>query len=232
MKIAGLRKTSLIDFPERISSVVFTAGCNFYCSYCHNSQLLSLEDLAEAQMLSEEQFYNFLADRKKLIDGVTITGGEPTLQTDLKDFIEKIRSDYGLQIKLDTNGSRPFVLKELLEQNLIDYLAMDIKMSWAKYSLLAPADLITGVKESLKIVLASELDYELRTTVVPGLHDKAEIEKIAAAAGGAERYFIQNFRPLNTLDPNLKEERQFSPSELKSFKKAAEKYIENVHIRD
>lgn len=232
MKIAGLRKTSLIDFPGRISSVIFTAGCNFFCSYCHNSQLIPLDDLSEGDYLSENKLYKFLESRKKLIDGVTITGGEPTLQPDLKKFIQQISNNYDLEIKLDTNGSRPILLKELLEEELIDYLALDLKMSWSQYSLLAPKNIIAKVKETLKIVMDSKIDYELRTTVVPGLHDQAEIEKIAASAKGAERYFIQNFRPLNTLDPDFEEKRPFTPLELEAFKNTAEKYIEHVYIRD
>lgn len=231
MKIAGLRKTSLIDFPGRISSVIFTAGCNFFCSYCHNSQLISLDGLSEGDYLSEDKLYRFLESRKTLIDGVTITGGEPTLQPDLKDFIQQISNDYDLEIKLDTNGSRPALIKDLLEHELLDYIALDLKMSWSRYSLLAPENLIANVKETLKIVMNSKIDYELRTTVVPGLHDQTEIEKIAASAKGAERYFIQNFRPLNTLVPDLEEERPFSPSELETFKNAAENYIEYVYIR-
>lgn len=232
MKLAGLRKTSLIDFPERISTVVFTAGCNFFCSYCHNSQLISLEEQEGIDYLAEDSFFDFLKNRKSLIDGVTITGGEPTIQVDLKRFIRKIKNNFDLEIKLDTNGSRPILLKELFEEELIDYLALDLKLSWSRYALLAPEKSAAKIKKSLKIIMNSTVDYELRTTVVPGLHDISEIEKIAAAAEGAERYFIQNFRPLNTLDPELEKKHPFTPSELESFKNTAEKYIDHVYIRD
>ncbi len=182
--------------------------------------------------LPEELFFNLLEKRQKVLDGVTITGGEPVLQPDLKEFINKIRKNYDLKIKLDTNGSSSKILKELIAEELIDYLALDLKFSWDKYHLLAPKGVIIEIKKSIKLIMNSTLDYEFRTTVVPGLHDVSEIEKIAEAAQEAEKYFIQNFRPRNTLDPKLREKRSFAPSELKLFKKTAEKYIKNVGVRD
>lgn len=182
--------------------------------------------------LPEEILFNLLDKRQKVIDGVTITGGEPVLQPDLKEFINKIRNNYDLKIKLDTNGSSSKILKELIEEELLDYLALDLKFSWDKYHLLAPKGVVAEIKKSVKLIKNSNLDYEFRTTVVPGLHDILEIERIAEAAEGVDRYYIQNFRPRNTLDPNLREQRSFSPSELQKFKKMAEKYIKNVDIRD
>lgn len=231
MKLAGLQKTSVIDFPDQISAVVFTQGCNFYCPYCHNSQLIPLEIPAD-ELMPEEYFFDFLKQRKNLLDGVTITGGEPLLQPDLEEFIFKIKKDYNLKLKLDTNGSNTAELKKLIDAELIDYLAVDIKFSWSNYRQLAPEGLVSGIKNSVQMIIDSELDYEFRTTVVPGLHDREEIGKIAQQIKGAEKYFIQNFRPVNTLEPELSNSRSFAPSELDKFKKIAKKYLNNVQIRN
>jgi len=222
----------MLDYPDNISAVVFTRGCNFHCAYCHNSHLIPMQPPPGDEDLPEEILFNLLDKRQKVIDGVTITGGEPVLQPDLKEFINKIRNNYDLKIKLDTNGSSSKILKELIEEELLDYLALDLKFSWDKYHLLAPKGVVAEIKKSVKLIKNSNLDYEFRTTVVPGLHDILEIERIAEAAEGVDRYYIQNFRPRNTLDPNLRAERSFSPSELQKFKKMAEKYIKNVDIRD
>ncbi|TDO94706.1 pyruvate formate lyase activating enzyme [Halanaerobium saccharolyticum] len=232
MRLAGLQKTSVIDFPDQISAVVFTQGCNFHCSYCHNSQLIPLKLPSGKELMPESYFFGFLEQRQNLLDGVTITGGEPLLQSDLKDFLFKIKNDYNLLIKLDTNGSNSSELKKLMEADLIDYLAVDLKFSWSNYKQLAPEALVSEIKSSVELIIDSNLDYEFRTTVVPSLHDKEELEKIAQQIKGAEKYFVQNFRPVNTLDPGLKDQRSFAPSELEKFKLAAEKYLKNVQIRD
>jgi pyruvate formate lyase activating enzyme len=232
MRVAGLQKTSVIDFPDQISAVVFTQGCNFYCPYCHNSQLIPLKLPKGKELMPEEYFFEFLQKREKLLDGVTITGGEPMLQQDLKDFMYKIKKEHNLLLKLDTNAANTKKLKKLIEAGLINYLAVDIKFSWSNYEKLAPVGLISEIKRSVEIIINSDLNYEFRTTVVPGLHDKEEIEKIAQQIEGAERYFIQNFRPVNTLDPELRNQRSFAPSELLEFKLTAEKYLQAVQIRD
>jgi len=232
MRLAGLQKTSVIDFPDQISAVVFTQGCNFYCPYCHNSQLIPLKLPEGKELMPEEYFFDFLQKRENLLDGVTITGGEPLLQLDLKEFMFKIKNDYNLLLKLDSNAANPKRLKELIEADLIDYLAVDIKFSWSNYEKLAPAGLVSEISHSAAMMIDSDLDYEFRTTVVPGLHDKVEIEKIAQQIRGAKKYFIQNFRPVNTLDPKLRDQRSFAPSELQKFKLTAEKYLKDVQIRD
>lgn len=232
MRLAGLQKTSVIDFPDQISAVVFTQGCNFYCPYCHNSQLIPLKLPEGKELMPQDYFFDFLQKRKKVLDGVTITGGEPLLQPNLKEFMQKIKQDYGLLLKLDTNGSSSAKLQELIEAELIDYLAVDIKFSWPNYRQLAPVGLIPEIKDSVELIINSDLEYEFRTTVVPGLHDREEIEKIAQQIEGAENYFIQNFRPVNTLAPELRDQRSFAPSELQELKAAAEKHLKNVQIRD
>ncbi|TDP84868.1 pyruvate formate lyase activating enzyme [Halanaerobium saccharolyticum] len=232
MQLAGLQKTSVIDFPDQISAVVFTQGCNFYCPYCHNSQLIPMEISAERDLMPEDYFFDFLKQRKDLLDGVTITGGEPLLQPNLKEFMQKIKQGYDLLIKLDTNGSSSAKLKKLLEAGLIDYLAVDIKFSWTNYDELAPAGLVPEIKDSVELIINSDIDYEFRTTVVPGLHNTKEIEKISRQLEGAAKYFIQNFRPVNTLAPELRNSYSFAPSELDEFKLEAEKHLTDVQIRD
>ncbi|WP_114488924.1 anaerobic ribonucleoside-triphosphate reductase activating protein [Halanaerobium sp. ST460_2HS_T2] len=232
MRLAGLQKTSVIDFPDQISAVVFTQGCNFHCPYCHNSQLIKRELPPEQELMPEKYFFNFLENRKKLLDGVTITGGEPLLQQDLKEFMLKIKNDYNLLLKLDTNASSFKKLQEIIEAGIIDYLAVDIKFDWARYQELAPLTVIEDIKKSVELIINSDLNYEFRTTVVPGLHNQSQIQKIAAQIKGADKYFIQNFRPVNTLSPDLRERRSFAPSKLQEFKKTAEAYLREVHIRD
>ncbi|WP_089655368.1 anaerobic ribonucleoside-triphosphate reductase activating protein [Halanaerobium congolense] len=232
MQLAGLQKTSVIDFPDQISAVVFTQGCNFHCPYCHNSQLIPMKISAEQELMPEEYFFNFLKQRKALLDGVTITGGEPLLQSDLKEFMLKIKKEHQLLLKLDTNAANFKKLKELIESDLIDYLAVDIKFSWSSYQQLAPPGLLSEIERSVELIINSDLDYEFRTTVVPGLHDREEIKKIAQQIENAENYFIQNFRPVNTLAPELRKQRSFAPSELQEFKVTADKYLKNVHIRN
>ena len=230
MKLAGLKKTSLIDYPNLISAVVFTRGCNFSCGYCHNSQLI--DNKAAEENMPEDIFFDFLSKRQQLLDGVVISGGEPTLQPDLKDFIKRIKREYNLKIKLDSNGSNQSIIKELIKANLIDYLAVDIKQSWDNYSNLSSEAIIPELKKTFSLILNSELEYEFRTTVVPGWHDEKEIEKIAKTIQGADRYYLQNFKAVNTLDPVLKGRRSFSSTELQSFKEAAEKYLRVVKIRN
>ncbi|MGM0548825.1 MAG: anaerobic ribonucleoside-triphosphate reductase activating protein [Bacillota bacterium] len=231
MKLAGLQKTSVIDFPDQITAVVFSQGCNFYCPYCHNSQLIPLKLSKAKELIPLDYFFNFLKQREKLLDGVTITGGEPLLQPDLKEFILKIKREHDLLIKLDTNGSNFLKLKELISSELIDYLAVDIKFSWNNYEQLAPIELVAEIKKSVKMIINSDLNYEFRTTVVPKLHNIREVAKIAAQIEGADKYFIQNFRPLNTLATGLRQSRCFAPAELIEFKIEAEKYLNDVQIR-
>ncbi|OCL25466.1 anaerobic ribonucleoside-triphosphate reductase activating protein [Orenia metallireducens] len=230
MKIAGLQRTSLIDYPEHIATVVFTQGCNYRCPYCHNSSLID-NSFQESSYLTLEDFWSFIKKRKKLIDGVSITGGEPTLQTGLIDFIRELKAK-GLKVKLDTNGSNPDILTELIEENLLDYIAMDIKSSLKKYSKVTGQCDLDKVKKSIDLIKNSNIDYEFRTTVVPTLHTEEEFEDIGKLISGAKLYFIQNFRPINTLDEKLKELSSFPPDKLNRFKEIVSPYVAKVEIRN
>ena len=227
MQILGLNKTTLLDYPEHVAATVFTGGCNFRCPFCHNMDLV----LGEVEpALSTEDFFAFLEKRKGILDGVCITGGEPTLQKDLPDFIRGIR-DKGYLVKLDTNGYRPKVLEELLRENLLDYVAMDIKSSVENYPrVTGMADLdVTGIQESVSLLKSAGIPYEFRTTVVKGLHRIDEFDEIGRWLQGAEAYFLQAFRE-NEKAPD-KSLSSFSEAEMREMKQLAERYIERVELR-
>lgn len=227
MQILGLNKTTLLDYPEHVAATVFTGGCNFRCPFCHNMDLV----LGEVEpALSTEDFFAFLEKRKGILDGVCITGGEPTLQKDLPDFIRGIR-DKGYLVKLDTNGYRPKVLEELLRENLLDYVAMDIKSSVENYPrVTGMADLdVTGIQESVSLLKSAGIPYEFRTTVVKGLHRIDEFDEIGRWLQGAEAYFLQVFRENEKVpDKSLS---SFSEAEMREMKQLAERYIERVELR-
>lgn len=198
MFISGFHKTTLLDYPGCIAATIFTGGCNFRCPFCHNSGLV--QDPFKEGMVPEDEVLAFLDKRKKILKGVCITGGEPTLQPDLPDFIGKVRK-MGYRVKLDTNGYRPEVLRELLESGLLDYAAMDIKNCPEKYG--AAAGLILSgnaggfelgkIEESIKLLLDGQIDYEFRTTVVKELHTVEDIAAIGAWVKGTPAYYLQKF---------------------------------------
>ena len=192
MFIAGLNKTTLLDYPGRVAATIFTGGCNFRCPFCHNAGLVLTPSSAESY--SEEEVFSFLVKRKNVLQGVCITGGEPTLQDDLKEFIIKIK-DLGYAVKLDTNGYRPEVLQSLLEKDLLDYVAMDIKNSPSKYAVTVGMNVDTEkIKESVELLKASTIDYEFRTTVVKEFHDRNDFREIAEWIKGCPQYFLQQYK--------------------------------------
>ncbi len=196
MKISGLQKMTLLDYPGKIAATVFTAGCNFRCPYCHNATLVLNPDAEET--ISEEEFFDFLSKRKNFLEGVCITGGEPLMQKDLGAFISKIK-EMGFFVKLDTNGSFPDKLIELVEGGLIDYVAMDIKNAPGSYASTAGLDpeksksVVAAVDRSISYLLTEPTDYEFRTTVVSGYHTKADFTAIGKWIRGAKRYYLQKF---------------------------------------
>jgi len=229
MQIRGWVKTSLIDFPGRIATVLFTSGCNFRCPYCQNSGLvLHPESLPE---INPADIFQLLRRRRGLVDGVVITGGEPTLQRDLEDFLRKLK-ELDLATKLDTNGYRPEVLRELLERGLLDYVAMDIKAPPAKYSLAAgvPIDL-RRIEESIGLILSSGIEHEFRTTVVPGIVAPEDIEEMAKIIAGARKCVLQQFRPQGTLDPRFEEVAPYPAQTLQEMARTAGRWVEQTAVR-
>ena len=223
MKISGLEKLTLTDYPGHLACIIFTQGCNFKCPFCQNSTLLPLEE----GLISEEEVFAYLNKRKNVLEGVVITGGEPTIQKDLKNFILKVRN-LGLKVKLDTNGYNPLVLEDLLNNNLLDYVAMDIKNSLDDYNdITATKVKIANIEKSIKLLKESNIDHEFRTTIVKEFHTLEKIKKIIKIIDG-NKYFLQNFQNSeNVINKNL---HGFTEEELEEIKNELKDYS-NVNIR-
>ena len=192
MRLGGIQKLTLLDYPGTVACTVFTLGCNMRCPFCHNSLLVTKTD--EADEYPVEDFFAFLKKRRGILDGVAITGGEPLLQSDIGEFIAQIKA-MGYKVKLDTNGSFPEKLEEILKSGNVDYVAMDIKNSPDKYAETVgiPGFDISKIRRSIEIIRSSGVDYEFRTTVVSPLHSIESIAGAAEMVKGAPRYFLQNF---------------------------------------
>jgi len=231
MFIGGLQKFSLIDYPGKISAVVFLSGCNFRCGFCHNPELVLPELLKVQPEISKQEFFEFLRSRRGKLDGVCVTGGEPTIWSDLPDFITKIKS-LGFLVKLDTNATNPKMVNSLLEAGLADYFAIDIKNSPEKYEKTAAAKTKTAyIEKTLKAIIAAGVSFELRTTAVPGLIVKEDFVKIKEwleSLGVLEKaslYAIQQFRPLKTLDKKFEKIKPYSEKELREMEKVFVKKV-------
>lgn len=227
MKIFGLEKLSMVDFEGHLCCTVFTAGCNFRCPYCHNSDLVEGKNL---QQISEEDFFAFLLKRKGLLDAVCISGGEPTLQPDLTQFIKKIKA-LGFLVKLDSNGTAPNVLKELVSQNLLDYVAMDIKNSRESYLRTAGNGSfnLDKIEESVNFLKEGKVAYEFRTTLVKGHHSDKEMEQIATWLKGADKIYLQCFVDSgNCLTSGLE---KLDKTDAERFKDILSKSIRQVYLR-
>lgn len=199
MRFYGFQKMTLLDFPGKVACTLFTGGCNMRCPFCHNALLVT--ELEQGNdTWDEAEVLTFLRRRKGLLDGVCVTGGEPTLQPELAPFLRRVK-ELGYAVKLDTNGTRPEVLRALVWEGLVDYVAMDVKNSPARYALTAgiPATELSGVFTSMDFLLSGTVDYEFRTTVVRELHTEADIAAIADRIAGARRYFLQNFKDSGSL---------------------------------
>jgi len=201
MKIGGFQPFSLSDYPGCVSAIVFTQGCNFRCPFCHNSSLVLPE--CYAPLIPEEEILKILNERKGKLDGVVITGGEPTIQSDLIAFVKKIK-DLGYKVKLDTNGSKPEVIEELISQKLIDYFALDIKSPWHKYSTLAGVNVsVDKIKETLFLLLQSLIPCDFRTTFARPLLDEEDTKEIQTYLPPDKKLIIQRFISQNALNPTL-----------------------------
>lgn len=229
MKIGGLQKVSLIDYPGLISAIIFLQGCNFKCSYCHNPELVD-PDLFQPCM-KEKDILDFLDTRRGKLDAVSITGGEPTIQSNLIPFIKKIKK-MGFAVKMDTNGSRPQVIKALLSEKLLDFIAMDIKAPLEKYEEIINVPVKSDlIKESIRLVIKSKIPYEFRTTVLQSQLDEKDILNIAKLISGANNYVLQNFVPTKTLDIIFLKEKSCSDEIFQKIKKRLEHQIPSVKIR-
>lgn len=230
LPIKGLQKTSLIDYVPNTSCVVFIGGCNFRCGYCHNHDLvLNFKDIPT---LSEKEICDFVESRKKWLDAVVITGGEPTMYPELIDLVREIKK-LGMKVKLDTNGTNPKLLWDMLEEKLLDYIAMDIKAPLHKYENIAMRTVDTDkIKESIELIKNAGIDYEFRTTIMPSMLKKDDMLRIAELLEGTKRYAIQQYRESGgILDKALEGSDCYSKEELEEIKEMMEKYIDEVLIR-
>ena len=228
MRIQGLQKLTLLDYPEKTACTVFTAGCNFRCPFCHNASLVV--HISKETEIAEKEFFSFLEKRKGVLDGVCISGGEPLLQPDIEVFLQKIK-DLGYAVKLDTNGSFPNKLKWLVEQGLVDYVAMDIKNCKEAYGLTAGMDNIDldAVCESVSYLKEGHVPYEFRTTVVKNYHLKENFELIGQWLQGSEKYFLQNF--VDSGDLINGKVRGCSKEEMEEFLQTVQKYVPSAKLR-
>jgi pyruvate formate lyase activating enzyme len=229
MKIGGLQKVSLIDYPGKISAIIFTQGCNFRCPYCHNPELV--DEKLYQHCLPEKNILEFLTTRRGKLDAVTITGGEPTLQEDLIPFIQKIRK-MGFALKLDSNGSRPDVIAGLIKEKLLDFIALDVKAPSGKYPNVVQTPVaIDAIRESIRLVLKAKILHEFRTTVVTSLLTQNDILAIGREIAGARRYVLQKFQSARTLNKKYLKEKTYSDEEFLKIKKQMETDIPLVIIR-
>lgn len=229
MKIAGLQKVSLMDYPGKISATVFTQGCNFRCPYCYNPELVDPDRYKEC--LPEEAIFSYLKKRRGKLEAVTITGGEPTIQNDLLSFAQSVRT-MGYLVKLDTNGSKPEVLEELIRHKLLDYIAMDIKAPLAKYEAVTRVP-VKGktIRQSIELIKASGINYEFRTTIVKSQLEEADVLAIGALIKNASLYALQRYVSTKPLDKKFLRKVSLTQEELNAIKVKLEKKIDRVVIR-
>lgn len=227
MKISGMQKLTLLDYPGNIACLIFTQGCNFRCPFCHNKDLLGDEN---EDSISVDEVFSYLDKRKGVLDGVVISGGEPLLQPDIEEFITKVKN-MGYKIKLDTNGSSPTKLKLLIDKGLVDYIAMDIKNNFTCYNETSGINCINieNIKRSINIIESSKVEHEFRTTVVKQLHNLGKLQEICSYLGTQTKYYIQNYRDCSTvLERGLL---GFSEEELKDLQKKLNMMYPNVMVR-
>lgn len=225
MKIAGYEKLSLQDFPNHISCIIFTQGCNMRCPFCQNSTLIPQNS---NNLINEEEILSYLKTRKNILNGLTISGGEPTLQSDLEEFIDKVK-ELGLKIKLDTNGLNTTILKNLIKKNKVDYVAMDIKNNINKYGQTSGVSniIIQNILNSIELLKNSKIEHEFRTTIISEYHTLQDILEIIKLIGSS-KYYLQNFKNSEyVLDKNLT---SFTEEKLNLWNKILKDYP-NVYIR-
>lgn len=224
MKIGGIQKLSLVDYPDKTCAALFTIGCNMRCGYCHNPELVLPERYADT--IPEEDILAFLATRVGKLQGVVISGGEPTMHEDLPRFIKRVK-EMGFLIKLDSNGTNPQMLKSLFGDNLIDYIAMDIKGALRNYQEIVarPVDL-KAIQESIKLIKSSGIDHEFRTTVVKSQISWDDFDEIGRLVAGSPRFALQKFRPTRTLNLQFLNETTYSDEEFDKLKEKMERYVD------
>lgn len=223
MKIGGLQKLSLVDYPHHTAVAMFTIGCNMRCGYCHNPELVLPERYAD--VIPEEDILLFLESRVGRVEGVVISGGEPTMHADLPDFAKRIK-DLGFLVKLDTNGTHPAMVRQMIADGTLDFVAMDIKSSPARYQEVAARPVsVDAINETIALLKSSTIGYEFRTTLVKSQVSPDDLRKIGTLIKGAPRFALQRFRPGRTLSPQFARETTYTDDELSQLKTMMEKYV-------
>ncbi len=231
MEIAGLQKLTLIDYPGKLACTVFLAGCNFLCPWCYSKELVLPEEIEKQPKISEKEFFNFLKSRKGLLEGVVLCGGEPTIFKSLPDLAKNIKK-LGFFVKLDTNGSNPEMIKELIDKNLIDYVAMDVKLPKQRYAeIFKRKAKIRHIDNSIKLLKQGRVGYEFRTTVVPTIHERGDILKIVHWIRPAKKYFLQSFRAEKTIDPGFEKIKPYPREFLLEIRKTIAPFFETCQVR-
>ena len=228
MTFGGIQKLSALDFPDHLAVTVFTVGCDFRCPYCQNPELVRGEYPVE---VTEDEVLELLEERRGFVDGLCVTGGEPLLHRDIVPFLRKVK-EIGIDIKVDTNGHHPDLLRELLEDGLVDYVAMDIKAPPLRYQEVVRAKVdVSKIEESIRLLKETGTPHEFRTTVVPGLLEDGEYEEIARWLKGAPRYALQAFRPIKTLDPEFRKLDPTPPELLRDLCRRLSSYFAECEVR-
>lgn len=229
MEIGGLQRFSLLDYPEKISAIVFTRGCDFRCGYCYNSALVLPEKYPP--LIPEQEVFDFLKTRQGKLDAVVVSGGEPTLQPDLIEFMLKVKR-LGFLVKLDTNGINPDMLEEAIRRCALDYIAMDIKAPLEKYRAVINVDIdVDRIARSIGLIMNSGVDYEFRTTVVKSQLDITDIVSMARLIQGTRRYILQRFVSGEVLDPAFRDRQTCSDEEFEQMRHAVQPFVAHCSVR-
>jgi len=234
MLLSGIQPFTLLDYPDKTACIVFTPGCNFRCGYCHNSEFVLPEKIKELKdaWIPEDAFFNFLETRKNLLDGVVISGGEPTLMGDIIPFAKKIK-ERGFLVKVDTNGAASWVLEKLLQEHVVDYIAMDIKTSLENYPAVSGSCVLpTAIKKSVELIMGSGIAYEFRSTLLQELHDEKTVHEMAQLIRGARAWYLQPFRSAKTLDVAFQNHHALHKEAMEDIVMKYRDIIDNIVIRN
>jgi pyruvate formate lyase activating enzyme len=228
MMFGGFEKITLIDYPGKVACMAYTIGCNFRCPYCHNPELV--DETVETK-LGEDAVLGFLDTRRGMLDGIVITGGEPTIHDDLPAFVEQVKAA-GFLVKLDSNGTRPAMLADLIRRRLVDYIAMDVKAPLARYSEIVsrPVD-VDAIRESIRLLMAASIEYEFRTTVIKSMLSLEAVEAIGREIEGAKRYYLQRFVPTKLLNPQFRRATVYTDAEFENLRDRLSSYVQFCGIR-
>jgi pyruvate formate lyase activating enzyme len=226
LHISGVQKFTILDYPGKRACIAFLPGCNFRCGFCHNPEFVIPEKIQDIKdtFINKDTFVSFLKTRQGLLDGVVISGGEPTVYSELPEFARTLK-EYGFKVKLDTNGGNPGMVKSLIQKQLVDYVALDLKTSAASYEAITRFLAVEKIQETLRILLSHEIEYEVRTTCIKGVHTPDVFKELSSMTQGVQKYALQNFRPAYVLDQTFTQYTGFTERELSEI---AQRYFDHI----